>query len=226
MLAQLEVPNVYAILNGDLIESVVRTSKGELYKQVGSPQDQRDWIINKLKPYKGKYLGCTQGNHEARIDGVDISSDIATALECPYGQSGILLKISFGNNCHRVETQPYTYLVYATHGYGGARTSGAKMQKLKRQSSFLHSHVHFQSHDHEEMVGVDSYLMPDNRAAQGTGKAWSVGRVSEFNKKLVKTGSFIKWGGYAQAGGHPQTQLGTPLVIFSGEGKPWVNVWI
>ena len=81
-------PNVYAICNGDLCESSIRTSKGDIFKQVGTPQDQRDWVIKQLKPIRHKILGMTTGNHEDRIyreTGVDISKDIALVLTAFIG---------------------------------------------------------------------------------------------------------------------------------------------
>jgi len=33
--------NCYCLLNGDLCEAAIRTSEGEIYKQVGSPGDQK-----------------------------------------------------------------------------------------------------------------------------------------------------------------------------------------
>ena len=48
----LERLNAYSFLNGDLCESALRTSKGEIFKQVGSPEDQRDQMIEWLYPYR------------------------------------------------------------------------------------------------------------------------------------------------------------------------------
>ena len=60
--------DVFAILAGDLCESVVKTSKGEIFNQVGSPRQQRDWLIDEaLPPIKKKIIGMCTGNHEKRI---------------------------------------------------------------------------------------------------------------------------------------------------------------
>ena len=83
----LEEPNVFGFLNGDMCESSIRTSKGEIFRQVGTPQDQRDWVIEQFLPVKDKLLGMTIGNHEERIYnevGMDICQDIAKALGIPY----------------------------------------------------------------------------------------------------------------------------------------------
>jgi len=134
--------NAYTILNGDLCDSATRLSVGDVYSQKLTPQQQRDFHIKKLKPIKHKILGVTTGNHEYRIyreSGVDISQDIAEALGAPYRPSGILLKISFGDNNKSTPGKPYTYFVYATHGYGGARTKSAKAVKVERLGTWLHA---------------------------------------------------------------------------------------
>jgi predicted MPP superfamily phosphohydrolase len=91
--------DVRLVLSGDLCESTLKTSKGDVYQQVGSPEDQRDQVIETLRPVKEKILGMCTGNHEGRIydvAGIDISKSIAKELHVPYRPEGILLKISFG----------------------------------------------------------------------------------------------------------------------------------
>ena len=98
-LSMLDDPETYALLNGDLIEAVIKTSKGEIYEKL-SPQQEARWITDKLNPYKHKLLGMTMGNHEYRIYntvGHDYCADIAKELGIPYRAEGLLLKISFGD---------------------------------------------------------------------------------------------------------------------------------
>ena len=228
MIEELKPPNAFAILNGDMIQADIRMSKGDIFKQVGTPQDQRNWIIKRFLPVKEKILGCTRGNHELRIydqTGDDHCQDIAEALGCPYDPDGILLKISFGKGNNRMKDKPYVYFVYATHGYGGARTTGAKAQKLKRHAANIHANLYFESHDHEELGCVDSYLIPDHRTRLNE-NGFRTGKVKEYNKKLLKTGSAQKWGGYAKRSGLSPSQLGAPVAILRGWGKPWVNIII
>ena len=51
--------NTYCFLNGDLCESVIKSSKGEIYKQTGSPDDQKKQIVEWLTPIKDYILGTT-----------------------------------------------------------------------------------------------------------------------------------------------------------------------
>ena len=110
-----EQQDVYTVLNGDMCESAIKSSKGNIYKQIGTPQDQRDWVIEKFYPIRHKVLGVTMGNHELRIyndTGMDICKDIATTLGCPYRAEGMLLRISFGSGNSYHEDAPYVYFVY------------------------------------------------------------------------------------------------------------------
>ena len=86
-------PEIFTFLNGDMIECVTRYSKGEIHRQATSPGKQRDFIIKLFKPIKHKVLGVTQGNHERRIEDVDVAGDIAEALGVPYRAEGMLLNI-------------------------------------------------------------------------------------------------------------------------------------
>ncbi len=224
-----DTPNACTVLNGDLCESSIRTSKGDIYKQVGSPQDQRDWIIEQLLPIKDKILGITDGNHEYRIykeAGIDISKDIATALGVPYRPEGMLLKISFGNNNNRTEGKPYVYYLYFTHGYGGARTKAAKAVKVERLANWIDADAYVMSHDHVVNVAPDVYLRPDNRTRFDEKTGFTIGKISANRKMLVKSGAFMKWGGYSERFGFPPVDLEVPLIKFQGEGEPRVKVEI
>ncbi len=214
----LDTPRAYTFLNGDLCECVTKTSKGEIYKQIGSPQDQRDWIIEHLKPIKHKILGMTQGNHEDRIareSGIDICKDIAKELNIPYRPTGMLLKISLGQQ--KQKDRQFVFWGYFTHGYGGARTKSAKAVKIERTATWIHADWYAMSHDHVVNAAPDVYLLPDNRTypqvIDGKETDFIIGKIVAHRKMLVKTNAYIKWGGYAEQGGFPPTDLATPVIM-------------
>lgn len=224
-----DTPNAFTVCNGDLCESSLRTSKGEIYKQVGSPQDQRDMMIEMLTPIKNKILGMTIGNHELRIYnevGIDICKDIAAALGVPYRAEGMILKISFGDNNNYTKGKPFVYWAYATHGYGGARTAAAKAVKVERTSTFIHADFYLQSHDHVVNAAPVVYLMPDPRTHIDSESGFTMGKVIAHRKMLVKTNAYLKWGGYAEMGGFSPSDLETPIIKLAGVGKPKIRVEI
>ena len=206
--------NCFCFLNGDLCESTIRTSKGEIYKQVGSPDDQKHQVVDWLLPIKDKILGMTTGNHERRIydiAGTDISSYIAERLEIPYRSEGMLFKLSFGDYNNRTKGKPFVFWSYITHGYGGARTRSAKAVKAERLSTMIHADWYAMSHDHVVNAAPNIYLMPDNRGMIG-GDGFLSGKVTAKREMLIKTNAYLKWGGYAEQGGFPPSDLFSPVI--------------
>ncbi len=222
----LKRPNAFAFLEGDLCECVTKGSKGEIHTQVGSPDDQADHMIDLLMPYKDKILGMCTGNHEARIEDVDISKKIAKALHIPYRPEGMMVKISFGKGNDRHSSKPYVFWHYGTHGYGGARTKSAKAIKVERVSGWLLADVYSMSHDHVVNVAPDVMLDKDNRTykemVNGKYTGFTYGRMKAKRKMLVKTNAYLKWGGYSEMGGFPPTDMATPVIrLLTPESKRW-----
>jgi hypothetical protein len=202
------------LLNGDLCESAIRTSHGDIYKQVGSPDDQKKQVAKWLLPIKGKILGMTTGNHEQRIyreSGTDISDYIAEKLEVPYRAEGMLYKLSFGDNNNYTSDKPYVFWVYISHGYGGARTKGGKAVKVERLSYWQLADVFAMSHDHEVNVAPSVRFEADPRGAE-IENGFLTGVVREKRIMLVKTNAYVKFGGYAEIGGFSPSDLSTPVI--------------
>jgi len=222
-------PNAFSLLNGDLCESTLRTSKGEIYRQIGSPENQRDKMIDLLYPYRDKLFGAVDGNHEDRIwreAGVHIMRDIAKALNIPYRPEGLLHKISFGGGNNRMPDRPFVFWLYQTHGYGGARTTAAKAVKVERTSFWIHADCYCMSHDHVVNVAPSVYLLPDPRTREGKNEkgeetGFRIGRVTVHRKMLIKTNAYLKWGGYSEFGGFPPTDMATPLIKFLTPNTPY-----
>ncbi|MBU1800636.1 MAG: metallophosphoesterase [Bacteroidetes bacterium] len=221
-----DTPNVYCFLNGDLCESALKTSKGDIYKQVGSPDDQKKQVVKWLEPIKDRILGATTGNHENRImdiAGTDITGYIAERLNIPYRPEGMLYKISFGDGNNSTKGKPFVFWGYMSHGYGGARTKSAKAAKGERMAQWIHADFYAMSHDHVVNIAPDVYLIPDNRGTIGADGFMS-GKVTAKRKMIVKTNSFIKWGGYAEVGGFPPSDLATPVIsLLSPLSDQWDN---
>jgi len=216
--------NVFCFANGDLMEAILKTSKGDIHQQELSPKNQRKDITEMLEPIKHKILGMTTGNHEARI--ADATSDdpselIAEKLKVPYRPEGMLFKLSFGDYNNRTNGKPFVFWSYITHGYGGARTKSAKSVKAERISNVVHADWYAMSHDHVVNVAPDIYLMPDNRGMIDKDGFLS-GKVTAHREMLIKTNAYLKWGGYAEMGGFPPSDLATPVInLLTPYSKQW-----
>ncbi len=220
-------PNYFTILNGDLAECVIKSSKGDISSQTAIVQNQYEYIRDIFKPIKSHILGVTQGNHEFRIQDtaqIDICEMWAKDWECPYGREEILLKVSFGSGANRMPNQRYVFFIHSTHGYGGARTKGAKNVKVERQSHQVHADAYLQSHDHDASVQAGVYLMPHNKTRIDS-RGFKVGGVHAVDKKLIKTGAFLKRGGYAASKGYDPVSLGLTYIKLQGnKGESAVRV--
>lgn len=218
--------HVYTILVGDLIEAVVRGSKGNIYKQTVEPKMQRKNITAILKPIANKILGSVQGNHERRISeqaSEDPSELIAEDLHIPYRPSGMLLKIAFGSGNEGHPDQPYVFWGYMTHGYGGARTKSAKAIKAERLASFVEADFYCMSHDHVVNASPDNYLVPDNRTYLNKETGFTAGHVRVHRKMEIKTNAYLKWGDYSEAGGFPPTDMLTPIIKLLPRGNALIG---
>ena len=217
--------DVHVFFNGDLCESAIKTSKGDIFHQVGTPQDQRDWVIQTLAPISKQILGFTTGNHENRIyndTGIDLTADIANAFEVPYRSEGMLFKLSFGDGNNRTANKPFVFWSYITHGYGGARTKAAKATKIERASTWVDADWYAMSHDHVVNVAPDIYLQHDDRGTVDKATGYLSGKVTAKRKMLIKTNAFLKWGGYAESGGFPPSDLATPLIwLLTPKSPAW-----
>jgi hypothetical protein len=224
----LKYDDVFTYLNGDLIEAVIIGSKGDVFKQKCTPQKQRDDVIDLLKPIKHKILGMTTGNHEARVyraTSMDVSQDIANALGIPYRADGMVLKVMFGKGNSWHDDKPYVFWGYTTHGYGGARTKSAKAVKVERAAAWMPSADFVtMSHDHVVNVSPDVDLIPDNRGMDFENGFLS-GKVTAHRKELIKTNAYLKWGGYAESGGFPPSDLATPVIcLLTPQSELWNTI--
>ena len=72
---------------GDGGECVTKASKGELYEQQLSPDEQLDRVVELLEPIRGKGLFGVSGNHDRRISklsGLDWTKALCVQLGIPY----------------------------------------------------------------------------------------------------------------------------------------------
>ena len=225
----LEKHNAYAFLNGDLVEAATKTSLGNIYQQTRSPKQQRDEVGDMLEPYASRFLGAVDGNHENRItqqSDISITEDIAKRLRIPYRPEGMLHKVTFGSGLHSMRGKPFIFWFYQTHGYGGARTKSAKAIKAERVATWIHVDFYAMSHDHVVNVAPDVYLIPSSvdfpeKDKEGNLTGHRIGYVNAHRKMLVKTNAYLRWGGYAEAGGFPPTDMATPLIKLLTPKSPY-----
>jgi len=205
------------VLNGDIMNTAIRTSISDVYTEKLSPMQQIEAAVKMLKPIKDKIIGATCGNHEARIyrtDGVDTMRLVCRELGCEdkYHPDGVLIFIQFGvakSHKNRADKPLYKqiYTIYATHGTGGGRKEGAKAIRLADMASIVGADVYIHSHTHLPMVMKNMCYRADtqNKSAR------------PVERLFVNTGASLDYGGYGQVNEYKPTSHQTPVIILSGK---------
>jgi predicted phosphodiesterase len=197
----------YILINGDLINNALKSSVSDVYQDVLSPRESIAEAVRFLSPVKERIIGIVAGNHERRTDkevGISPVEIIADKLGVPYFGSEVLLKIRFGRNTHG--RQSY-YTVYATHGWGGGKSRGGKVNSLDRLKNVVVCDVYCMGHTHTQVAFPSVVYVPDQRNNV----------VTERVMWFVSSGSFQERGsGYAAIQGLEPQMQGCPIIELDG----------
>jgi hypothetical protein len=209
--------NAYTILVGDLFTMTTKTSAADIFEmgepaqtiELVPPDQTLNELTELLKPIAGKILASCSGNHELknmfRVVGADYNYRLMhdLGIEERYSRDGGVLYI---------KTKPLSrhdksfFSIVYIHGWGGARTRGAKIRKLEFLTNAIHADCYVMGHDHTQNLARDNYLTTDN---------FNADTVGVHRKLLVNTGAFRKYAGYPLRSGYAPSDLGTPRIELS-----------
>jgi len=201
--------NAFTILNGDLLNGATKTSTPELFDDLTRPDDAYDHLRARLMPIRDKILMITRGGHEEaiyRAVGVDYMARLAYDLgNVPYRPDGGMVSVIVPRR--EGDSQTVEFLFYATHGWGGARTIGAKVKKVDELAVAVHADVYILSHDHTQNVHRLNRLEATKRHDR-----FGHRHLIPHRQLLINTGGFLKYEGYVARKGYSPQDLGTPRV--------------
>lgn len=210
----LEHDDAYCILAGDLLDCALKSSLGDAYTNL-SPMEELSAMVDLLGPIAHKVLAVVGGNHEARhyrTNGVDMTALICKQLgiEDKYSHDTALLFLRFGTDTgygrHR---RPVLYTIYITHGSGGGRKEGGKIQRLADYSQIVDADIYVCGHTHLPASFKTSFARPS--AANNS--------LTYCTKLFVNSAAKLQYGGYGDTGGFKPPCIDTPHIILSGDEK-------
>jgi len=115
---------------GDGGECVTKQSKGDVYTQTLSPQEQHNRLVELLTPIKHKGLFGVKGNHGARIykeTGLSFDETLMARIGLPY-----LGTAAFWHLKLQVDTEhPAIFSIYTHHGVDSGVTIASKATKAQ-----------------------------------------------------------------------------------------------
>lgn len=198
-------------LNGDLIENSIVDGKApgeKLLEQRLMPTAQVLEFVKLIKPFakRGRVVGITRGNHEARSRRealIDLCEIIAAHLDVPYYRIGGYVRVKHG-------TQVYAGGIH--HGRSSGKNIWAELDRLGAlypQSDFVAA-----GHNHALDARTVVSLGIGHDGAERVVQRWQ-----------VRTGSYLGFSDYARELILAPSALGSPVLTFgSRERKVDVDV--
>ena len=172
---------------------------------------QLEQCVKLFGPIKDKILAVTGGNHERRIwrqDGIDTVQLMCDQLGIGdlYAPESAVVFIQVGRQDGHRNYMPVLYSVYVTHGSGGGRKEGGKINRLVELASIVDADIYVHSHVHTPAIVRNSYFRVDTRKCT----------VRKADKLFVNTSSSLEYGGYGEIASYKPNSLETPKIILSG----------
>lgn len=131
-----------AIYLGDGGECVTKSSKGHIYEQTMSPQEQKQWLVDALQPIKDKFLFGVRGNHGNRTmkdSGLSFDESLCSALGIPYLNIAAYWNLVVGRS---------SYDIYTNHGVDSGVNTGVKINKAKVFEHLVDADAIITAHSH------------------------------------------------------------------------------
>jgi hypothetical protein len=206
-----ETPNLYCTLGGDLMDTAIASSIGDTYGANLQPKEQLSQCCKIFEPIKDKILAVLPGNHENRVyksDGIDMTEIMCAQLGIldRYTPTTALLFVRFGKEAHGHHGRPQLYTIYATHGSGGGRREGGKINRVADLASIVDADIYIHHHLHLPLVFKEGYFRVCS----------SNSSVAMVDKLFVCSGASLDYGGYGDAAGFKPASKRSPSIYLHG----------
>lgn len=206
-----KTPNAYCILDGDLMDTAIASSIGDTYGANLQPMEQLKQCVKIFEPIKDKILAVLPGNHENRVyksDGVDLTEIMCSQLGIPekYSPTTALIFIRFGRQTGKNHNRPHLYTAYVTHGSGGGRKEGGKVNRLADLASIVDADIYIHAHTHLPLVFKESFFRVSGANSS----------VALVDKLFVNTAASLNYGGYGDKAGFKPASKRSPVIYLHG----------
>lgn len=208
-----ETTNAYCVLGGDLMDTAIASSIGDTYSAHLQPMEQLKLCVKLFEPIKDKILCILPGNHENRVyksDGIDTTAMMAAqlGLSGKYSETTALLFIRFGHEMRRnSEGRKMVYTVYATHGSGGGRREGGKINRLADLAQIVDADVYLCGHTHLPAVFREGFYRVSK----------SNSAVQYVDRLFVNAAAALNYGGYGDKAGFKPASKQSPVIYLDGK---------
>ena len=207
--------NAYVILDGDLMDTAIANSVGDTYGASLQPMEQLQHCVKLFEPIRDKILCVLPGNHENRVyrhDGLDITQLMCSqlGLQDRYSPTTALLFVRFGEQSRRASRgRRMLYTIYCTHGAGGGRRPGGKVNRLEDLAGIVDADIYIHAHTHLPVVMKQGFFRVSG----------SNSSVAPVDKLFVNTAAMLDYGGYGDAAGFKPASKRAPVIYLDGHKR-------
>lgn len=212
-------PDCYCVLVGDLLDTALKSSVGDVYRATASPREQKEWLLNELSPIRYKILGAVGGNHERRMireTDTDPLYDVMLALgrEEVYRQNLCFMQVKLTYDHKGKPKQRYEFSFLITHGAGGGQYIGSSANRVQNFAmSFEGLDCVVSGHTHKPVSFPVSKIVFDN------------GNIIRKQFVVAVASSFLDYGGYPTEKMLPPTaQTTTEIILTYTHDKKHIRV--
>lgn len=179
-------------------------------------QEQADEFYNIVKPMRKHFFGLLRGHHKhdfflgAKGRATTTDKYLCEKLDCEYFGSVVAVKALING---------LPFVIFASHGYGNARTKGARLNKrLRMRDVYLDANWYVMGHDNEKMVDVDEPMFTNDEGVYYKKQYFSGSGSFQRSYQVGKAE-----GGYVEDALYPPSSLGVVIckiqVVKNKEGK-------
>ena len=204
--------DVFCVLNGDLMNSAIKSSISDTYGETLSPMEELQECMKLFEPLKDKILCLVPGNHENRhyrTNGVDMTWLMAKQLgiEDRYSPTTAVVFIRFGELSDKAfHGRKAAYTMYVAHGTGGGRKEGGKINRLADLATIVDCDIYVVGHTHLPAIFKEQFARPNMANSS----------ITYCDKLHINTSAKLNYGGYGDYGGFKPASTDTPIIILNG----------
>lgn len=205
----------FCSLNGDLMDCAIASSIGDTYGSTASPMEELRACVELFKPIAHKILCVVPGNHERRhykTNGIDLTELMCRELGIAdrYSPTTALVFLRLGKDTRsKHHGRKVAYTLYVSHGSGGGKKEGGKIQRLVDLSTIVDADVYICGHTHLPALLKDSFCRPNMANSS----------ITYGTRLYVNTSAKLNYGGYGEVGGFKPPCTDTPIIHLSGTRK-------
>jgi predicted phosphodiesterase len=205
--------NRYIMIAGDVFNAAIKSSVSDCYSEKYTLDEAAD-IFTKIVEKIGadKIVAVVRGNHDNRVNravSIDPVEWACKRVGVRYCGAEAYIRFGVGNyNGDNKKRSPMNYSMFMTHGVGGGKMMGGKINGMMRLRNIVIADIYVQGHTHTPSI-VPSVISEFGQS----------GEIVERDQLFVTTPGFTSRDGYAKDYCFPGASTLFPVIQVSGRRK-------